>query len=82
MEFRHFDLLLPKLSSFQDKKFKQAKKNKNRLVRKSEFIANWENDEEVKASSLHFNNSFPSYELANNLKDVYYDEIFNYPKNP
>ena len=85
MKFRHFDFLLPKLSSFQDiknKKFKQVKKNKNRPVRKSEFIASWENDEEIKASSLHFDNSFPSYELANNLKDVYYDEIFNYLKNP
>ena len=31
---------------------------------------------------MHFDYSFPSYELANNLKDVYYDEIFNYLKNP
>ena len=31
---------------------------------------------------MHFDDSFPSYESANNLKDVYYDEIFNYLKNP
>ena len=83
MKFRHFDFLLPKLSLFQDiknKKFKQIKKIKNRPVRKSKFIANWENDEEIKTSSLHFDNSFPSYKLSNNLKDAYNDEIFNYLK--
>ena len=30
---------------------------------------------------MHFDNSFPSYGLSNNLKDVCYDEIFNYLKN-
>ena len=36
IKFRHFDFLLPKLSSFQDiknRKFRQVKKNKNRLIK-------------------------------------------------
>ena len=30
---------------------------------------------------MHFDLSFPNNELANNLKDVFYDRIFNYHKS-